>query len=499
MSNPTPLASALAEGDPAKVAALIDGGADVRYKRPEGYDALIDAVHGRDVRRDPRLLDLLRLLVAKGADLDGVTTYKESALRVLSRLGRFDAVKLLLDAGADERQLAWSPLIRAVALGSRDDVERLVSGGAALEDVDYWSRTAWLVALLAGDREKAELLAARGANVDARGRCDTPPLHYAVAGHHPEIVRWLLDNDQEVDQQDEFLKTPLAVAVEEDDVACADVLLAAGADVDASAGGALREATSRAMVVRLLETGADSGELTNEGRRALVGLPPEPDEGLIDVTVEALDRGMLPRAGDANPTPMNDPFWLAMIRAGVSGYEGVKHFGGQAAMHPVWCAQRFGQSITLLPDGRAIQIGGEHEDYYDPDFCIYNDVFVHGPDGSIAIYGYPETVFPPTDFHTATLVGEHIYVIGSLGYMGRRRFGHTQLLRLGTRTLVFERLEATGDAPGWISRHRADVVGPGQIRISKGQISVERDGRETRDPNLGAFVLDVDRLVWSRA
>jgi hypothetical protein len=42
--------------------------------------------------------------------------------------------------------------------------------------------------------------------------------------------------------------------------------------------------------------------------------------------------------------------------------------------------------------------GGEHEDFYDPDFCIYNDVFVHERDGSVAIYGYPESVFPPTDY-----------------------------------------------------------------------------------------------------
>ena len=81
-------------------------------------------------------------------------------------------------------------------------------------------------------------------------------------------------------------------------------------------------------------------------------------------------------------------------------------------------AKRFGQSLTLLPDGLAVQIGGEHEDYYDPDFCIYNDVFVHERDGSITIYGYPESAFPPTDFRTATLVGDSIYVIGSLGSRG---------------------------------------------------------------------------------
>ena len=208
---------------------------------------------------------------------------------------------------------------------------------------------------------------------------------------------------------------------------------------------------------------------------------------------------MTPRDGSANPTLMNDPFRLAMIRAGVSAYEGAKHFGAEPALHPLWCAQRFGQSITLLPDGRVVQIGGEHEDYYDADFCIYNDVLLHEPTARSTIYGYPATVFPPTDFHTATLVGEHIYVIGSLGYVGKRRFGHTQLFRLSTRTLEIERLDATGEAPGWISRHRADLIAPAEIRVSRGQICVERDSRETLDPNMATFVLDVDRLVWRRA
>ena len=86
---------------------------------------------------------------------------------------------------------------------------------------------------------------------------------------------------------------------------------------------------------------------------------------------------------------------------------------------------------------------------YDPDFCIYNDVFVHERDGSIAIYGYPESVFPPTDSHTATLVGDAIYVIGSIGYMGTRRYGETPVYRLDVHTLRMDRLHTTGDSPGW--------------------------------------------------
>ena len=38
-----------------------------------------------------------------------------------------------------------------------------------------------------------------------------------------------------------------------------------------------------------------------------------------------------------------------------------------------------GRSTVWLPDGRVVLIAGEHEDSYDPDFCIYNDVVVIQP------------------------------------------------------------------------------------------------------------------------
>jgi len=47
----------------------------------------------------------MRLLIDRGADLDAVSDYGESALSVASNTGRFDAVRLLLDAGADPAPL----------------------------------------------------------------------------------------------------------------------------------------------------------------------------------------------------------------------------------------------------------------------------------------------------------------------------------------------------------------------------------------------------------
>jgi ankyrin repeat protein len=502
MLNPElDLPAAIGRGDPEAVAALIAAGADVRFKHEHGYDALLYAVHGRDVARDPRLLDLLRLLIAHRVDLNGITSYKESGLRVLSRIGRFDAVALLLAAGADERQLQWTPLIKAVALGSLEDVERLVRAGAALEETDWWSRTAWLVALVGGDLAKAQRLRDLGANVNARGRCGNPPLFHAIHGHHPHVVRWLLDIGQDVEQTDEFANTPLMEAVEYADLECVEVLLAAGADVDRenASGSVLGLTATATMARRLLDAGADPRHLSHTAQRALCGLG-KVHEGLKGVSEEEFRRARTRVFGASNPERMQEPFWEGMIRAGISAFEAAASFdpGAPHPGSPVWCAMRFGQSITFLPDGRVVQIGGEHEDFYDPDFCIYNDVFVHGPDGSIAIFGYPEHVFPPTDFHTATWLDGAIYVIGSLGYAGSRRYGETPIHRLDLATLRMEALNAGGEAPGWIFEHRAVRSGPSDIRISGGKVATRPGSKEEQTANTEAFVLDVGRLIWRR-
>ncbi|HZF54428.1 MAG TPA: ankyrin repeat domain-containing protein [Polyangiaceae bacterium] len=495
------LRTALGEGDPRRVSALIEAGADIHYKRDHGYDALLDAVHGRDVARDPRLLDLLALLVAHGVDRSGVSAYGESGLRVLSRLGRFDAVRLLLGAGADKRQLGWTPLMEAVALGSLTDVQAALAQGAALEERDWWSRTAWLIALLAGDVAKATFLREHGADPNALGRCGTPPLFYAIRGHHPDMVRWLLREGADIHQTDEFGGTALIEAVENDDLECVEILLGAGASVDASSNGSvLGRGASRDILMRLLDAGADPADLTYGGQRILLGLPAVGGDALAAVSPDDFRRAFTRSFGKGNPERMSAPFWVAMVRCGASAYKARRRFedicGPRA--DPVWCAQRFGQSLTFLPDGRAIQIGGEHEDYYDPDFCIYNDVLVYERDGSVAIYGYPESVFPPTDFHTATRVGDSIYVIGSLGYLGARRYGETPVYRLDVRTLRMDRLDTRGEAPGWVYKHRAAAVSPREIRVWGGTVVTANGSEESYEPTPGSFVLDLDRLRWRR-
>jgi ankyrin repeat protein len=493
------VALCLSGGDPRKLAVLLENGSDIHYQRRAGYNALIDAVTGRD---DTHLIDLLKLLIERGVELNGVTSYNESGLRVLSRIGRFDAVGLLLDSGADETQLEWTPLIRAVVYGSPANVKRAVEKGADLEARDRWSRTPWLIAVQTGNIAKARLLMECGASTMAVGHCGQSSLFYAIENRHAPMLRWLLELGNPVDQTNDFGATPLMAAVECGHAEAIDILLGAGADVDAKHNEqtALSLAQTREIALQLLDAGADPSRLSFEGRRALLGLEPEADEGLLDVSPDDYRKGRARRFGARNPEKMVEPFWEGMIRAGISAYAAGQCYVGQveAIRSPVWCAERFGQSITFLPDGRIVQIGGEHEDSYMSDFCIYKDVFLHHPDGSIQIFGYPESVFPPTDFHTATLIGDCIYIIGSVGYSGARQYGTTPVYRLHTKTFHIEQVTCRGEAPGWIYRHRALQANAHEIRIHGGEI-VTGGKKEIHAHNERSFVLDTKRLAWRLA
>ncbi|HXU83590.1 MAG TPA: ankyrin repeat domain-containing protein, partial [Polyangia bacterium] len=122
----------------------------------------------------------------------------------------------------------------------------------------------------------------------------------------------------------------------------------------------------------------------------------------------------------------------------------------------------------------------------------------HQPDGQVEISGYPEALFPPTDFHTATLVDDAIYVIGSLGYHGTRRPGETQVFRLDLESLPMERVETDGEGPGWIYGHRAELIERDLIRVWGGTVITSREGKEAHAPNPGRFVLDLSRRRWRR-
>ncbi len=246
----------------------------------------------------------------------------------------------------------------------------------------------------------------------------------------------------------------------------------------------------------------------------------------MEIRKEIFDQQRRPRFGNANPERMQFAFWEWMIRSGDSHQAeeksalselGVIMRGGKLKSTygpyrardlfnvplnredgPIWTFDRMGATRTELPDGRLVYVGGEHEDSYDPDFCIYNDVVVFGPADQIEIFGYPKDLFPPTDFHTATLAGDRIIIVGGLGYPTSRCPRHTPVYALELSNYQFSAIETQGESPGWISHHEADFDPEGIITIRGGQIFDKIDDKEHYRRNVEDHALDLRSNRWRR-
>ncbi|QEG39332.1 hypothetical protein [Roseimaritima ulvae] len=225
-----------------------------------------------------------------------------------------------------------------------------------------------------------------------------------------------------------------------------------------------------------------------------------------EVTPKLFRQWQTARRGSTDAEDMTNPVWLWLFRGRVDPYHANERFKsrlgkllGTVALpsEPGWAGCRMGQSRTELSDGRVFWIAGEHEDYYDPDFYIYNDVIVEHGDGEVRIFGYPETRFPPTDFHSATAIDDEqtILLVGSIGYSAQREVGRTQVYALNTATLAIEEIASEGEPPGWISQHDARLNDSGTaVLISGGQILTEDGFLE----NIDEWSLSLGDFCWTR-
>ena len=476
------LCKAVAGGDVARAHWWLAQGAD-----PAG-----STVHGRRAADWVDTVPMLDWLLAQGVAL------RVSEVDHLARYGRADLLQRLAQRGHDFGAQPWCALLRLVLLGSAHDLEQALAGPQAhelraqVEVTEGWGRTPMSFAAQLGDVRKLWALQQAGANVQVMW-LEYPLGWWVLDSGSTDAMRWwLAQAGAQVDApfggpQD----TLLLGAIERDDLPMAELLLNAGADVHLPDGQELYPvgaATSQAMQALLLAHGAREDETGRASAQLALNLPhgdpfdtERNPEWLLGCTPVEFAAAHAPRWGTENGEDITTAFHVAMIESNESAHGAARAFGLQRSFadpswQHVWNADRYGQSLTVLPDGRCIQIGGEHEDGYDPDFFIYNDVIVHTPPapGSAdsrwdrRVLAYPEAVFAPTDFHSATLVGDEIVVIGCLGYPAQRLAKHTPVYALHIHSLQMRELKCTGDMPGWIHDHRAERCGTHGARWQAG-------------------------------
>lgn len=492
------LQKALGKGRMAEIKYLLEAGADLFYAHPEGYEAMVNLFYGRRLRWDAELLPAARLLLERGATPNPISRYGESPLRRAVESGRFDLVRLLLDAGVSPQEAGWSDFVLAFLFGTAADLTSLLTDEVDLETPDRFGLTPFHLAVLLGDLEKVTLLARAGADWNRPTQSGWHPAAMAIEAGRPEILTWLLARGVKPDMPAGPLRQNLVeIAVGSRSHGCLEILLAGGANagsVNDYGEKPITIAEDLASVRILVAAGEALQDASHEMRRAFLGFG---DNLILTVSPADYEAGKQRRFGRNNPDRMIEPFWQAMVKTRVSAAAARIRFDDldYGSTQPVWCNQRFGQTLTPLNDGRFVEIGGEHEDWYDVDFCIYNDVIVYAEGRSPLIFGYPSSLFPPTDFHTATLIGEFIYIIGNLGYIEARQPGKTPVYRLDTRSWQIEVVDTAGNRPGWISRHEAVLVDGQVIMVSGGKVWSADSQYEEQSAE---YVLYLDSLTWHK-
>jgi len=405
-------------------------------------------------------------------------------------------------------------LHRVIVEGSIDDLAAVLRTGIDMNAPGRNGNTALMVAIDAHRIDKVLFLLENGADPELSNDFNTTALGLAVQCDFVPAIKLLIENGCDRGYRPKYsqkkirfdfpigkMKMPEGLSATMSEAEWKSIMQEGMDSINQSeepqlAFPLIQDVQSQEALRLFVAAGDRLGEAPKELKHELLGLP-------RDATFTALKRDFLrdqtQRFGSRNPEPMSADFWNDMVRIGCNGYTARKHYLGDAIFEtsgPVWCNDRFGASLTELPDGRLVQIGGEHEDFYDPDFCIYNDVIVFDGLGGFQIYGYSRDAFPPTDFHSATLVGEHVYIVGSLGYPEGRTFGSTPVYRLNTKSFEIAKVKTSGDDPGWISNHLASFdTASNSIRLFAGNV---HEDRSTIKENDESYLLNLSGHTWSR-
>lgn len=268
----TPLNVAARLGHAEVVKVLLAAGADVDHADCDGWTALRAAAWGGHTQ-------VVELLLNAGANVDYCDGDQRTALRAAAWGGHEEVVSLLLAAGADVNKTdceGRTALIAAAYMGHADIVDRLLEYNADIDHEDNDGRTALSVAALCvpiseGYTKVVNILLERGATVDHEDKEGMTPLLVAAFEGHSDICELLLEAEADVDHCDHAGRTPLWAAASMGHASVVALLLFWGCYVDSidnEGRTVLSVAAAQgntSVVNQLLQRGLDEQHRDNSG------------------------------------------------------------------------------------------------------------------------------------------------------------------------------------------------------------------------------------------
>ncbi|KAL8644482.1 MAG: hypothetical protein Q9226_007740 [Calogaya cf. arnoldii] len=174
-----------------------------------GHDVLHCVWKPLHIAVDRGPIDMVRLLVAQGADVD-TTTPNNSA-----------------DPGL-------RPLHIAVKKGRLAIVVYLLSQNANIEARCRQQKTPLIWAARRQDPEILQYLLDKGARVDQSDKFQIAALHHAAEARQPANLRLIIDSGADIMARDEYGRMALHLASSSGTIECIDILVDNGVDVDAT-------------------------------------------------------------------------------------------------------------------------------------------------------------------------------------------------------------------------------------------------------------------------
>ncbi|MFO1051206.1 MAG: ankyrin repeat domain-containing protein [Planctomycetota bacterium] len=297
-SPTTPLAYAAEWGEFAVLQQLL------KDSKPSSY-ALGLALASASASRLPDRAARVRLLLAAGADPCFDRSLQTPPLPAAAALGDFDTLKILLEAGADQRSVDHALL---AACGIEDEAQSLAVVRALLAigadaDFDHFFATALGGAATKGHLRVLEAMLPQVHKDETVGAAVGESAREGGA----DGLRWLCEHAKariDFAYRAGVFDPPLQAAIVSGHLDCLEVMLAAGAaaDQEPPADGdppliaAVRRQDHRAIEI-LLKAGADPAKEWNSfflGKRSAISLAQE----LEDAEALALLKAALPGAAD---------------------------------------------------------------------------------------------------------------------------------------------------------------------------------------------------------
>ena len=216
-------------GDADVVQVLIDAGADIEMKDSYGYSPLHYACNAG-------VLNIVKMLVEAGAGVRVKDQTGETCLMLAAYHGHTETVRYLVglpqvevNHGGDEN---YTALHHAAVRNHADIVQVLIDAGAYIDTQNTDGRSAVHFASASGSLDVVKILVRVGAAVCVTDSTEQTCLALAAINGHTETVRYLLCLPEvELNRQEE--NTALHCAVSKKGTDVAQVLIDAGADIDA--------------------------------------------------------------------------------------------------------------------------------------------------------------------------------------------------------------------------------------------------------------------------